>query len=453
MTDPLVVVGAGLAGWCAAVAAAEAGATVLVLEKTSAVGGSTILSGGFFAFAGTPEQERRGIADTPERLAADLIEVGQGRNVPELVTAYAQGQRDLRDWLVERGLVIEDIELSSGQSAPRSHRGSVTALIGALRDRALALGVRLELDTRIDSLVLDGGRVVGVVARGRRIAASGVILASGGFSRSEELLALYAPAQAGALRIGGAGNTGDGLVMATVAGAGARDFEHIKGTFGCYPVSAPTEHEILLAYYLGAIIVNLEGERFVDESISYKLLGDACLAQPGAVAFQLFDQGVFDSAPRAVPLFDPRPLLDEGLLVAAATLEELAEKIRIAPGTLRRTVEEYNASIGSGSDRFGRTHLVSGAGDAVQLSTAPYYAYRSTTALLATYCGITVDADARVTDEHGAAIPGLWAAGEIVGGFHGAAYMTGSSLGKASFFGRAAGRAAAIHHNGFRRSS
>lgn len=441
----VVVAGGGLAGWVTAVAAAEAGARVTLLEKMAEPGGSTVLSGGFLALAGTPFQRERRIEDSAELLEEDLLAVGDEASDPELVHAYAAGQDMLLRWLLGHGLRVEDVELSSGQSVPRSHRTDPRAFLDALRRCGQDLGVDFRPSTPLVDLRVDNG--AGVVAArtpAGEVPADAVVVATGGFSRSEELIAAHAPGQARALRMGGAGNTGDGLSIGLAAGADARDFEHVKGTFGTHPSAGPERHEILLSYYLGGIIVNDRGERFVDESLSYKLIGDAALAQQSPVAFQVFDQAVLDQSPEGVPLFDPRPMLRRGLLLEGATLDELAARAALPPARLRETVSAYCAvARGTANDPLGRTNLVGTAGRLVPLEHPPFYAFPSTTALLATYCGLTVDARARVLDTMGRPIRGLWAVGEVMGGFHGAAYMTGSSLGKAAYFGIVAGRDAA----------
>lgn len=444
MGSDVVIVGGGLGGLVAAVAAAESGASVTLLEKTRRAGGSTVLSGGFFALAGTRFQRERGIEDDPSLLEADLLEVGEGANDVDLVHAYATGQNAFITWLVDHGLQIVDVELSSGQSVPRSHRANPQSFIDTLQQQALGLGVDIRTGTPVTEVTTEQGAVTGVRTAAEEILADAVVVATGGFSRSEELLDQYAPSQTRALRIGGEGNTGDGLRMALDLGAGARDFEFVKGTFGTHPSTGADKHELLLTYYLGAIIVNDRGERFVDESISYKLLGDACLAQDNSVAYQLFDQLVLDQSPVGVPLFDPRPMIDRDLVLVADTLDELAAIARLPTHSLRNTVSSYNdVARGTASDPLGRTNLVRSTGDLVPIEHPPFYAFPSTTALLATYCGLTVDTRARVLDTAGSPIPGLWAVGEVTGGFHGGAYMTGSSLGKAAFFGIVAGREAA----------
>ena len=448
----VAVIGGGLAGHCAALAAAEAGARVLLLEKRERTGGSTVLSGGFMAFADTPEQRAAGVSDSAGLLLDDLRAVGGPEADDALLQTYAREQAGLYRWLAGHGIRFGALEHSAGQSAPRSHQTGTQALIDTLAARLaghaqarLACGVRAralvreEVDGPVRAVDLD------TPAGPRRLRCrGGVVLASGGFSRSEELLRLFAPQQAGAVRIGGAGSTGDGLKMAWKLGAGMRDMGQIRGTFGTHPQSGPEKHEILLAFYLGAIIVNREGRRFVDESLSYKQLGDACLQQPGGVAWQVFDQAVMEAASPGVPLFDFAPYLASGMLLRADTLEDLAAQCGMDAAALRAAVERYNAGAAAGREtEFGRDGLCHHAGQLVPIARPPFYAYLSTTVVLATYCGLHADEGARVRDVAGEPMDGLYAAGEIVGGFHGRSYMTGTSLGKAALFGRIAGAAAA----------
>jgi fumarate reductase flavoprotein subunit len=232
--------------------------------------------------------------------------------------------------------------------------------------------------------------------------------------------------------------------MAWAIGAGMRDMGQIKGTFGTHPDTGPERHTIMLAFYLGAIIVNQAGRRFIDESVSYKLLGDACLQQPGHLAFQVLDQTVMDATTPGVPLFDFAPAVAAGTLLQADSLAGLAAACGIDAAALEDTVARYNAGIAAGREpEFGRDGLCNHTGAMIPIAKPPFYAYPSTSTVLATYCGLATTPRAEVLDVFGAPIPGLFAAGEVVGGFHGAAYMTGSSLGKAAFFGGVAGRMAA----------
>ncbi|WP_454754189.1 FAD-dependent oxidoreductase [Cupriavidus necator] len=449
----LVVVGAGMAGFSAALQAAQAGHDVILLEKQSETGGSSAMSGGCLAFAGTDLQRANGVDDSSELLFKDLREVGKFENDERLVRAYVDNQLDTYEWLKQAGVQFgPHIETSSGQSVPRVHNVDPADAVRALAASARRTGrVQLLTDTRALRLVRDPqiGHVAGVTAqRGNEtfkvLGSRGVVLASGGFVHNAELIHRYVPQynEEAAVFIGGEGNVGDGLKMAQQLGADCRDMIYIKGTYGKHPVDE-TNHHSLLAVYKGAIAVNQDGKRYVDESISYKLLGDACIAQPYSSTFQIFDQPIFDSGDNQTRILDIERRHEEGLVIQADTLEELAAMIEVPADVLADTVKTYNGYVDAGHDRdFGREHLVHQHGELVKIETGPFYAYPSTAAVYGTYCGLCVDPDMRVLDVYGAPLEGLYAAGEVVGGLHGAAYMTGSALGKAAIFGRIAARAA-----------
>jgi fumarate reductase flavoprotein subunit len=215
---------------------------------------------------------------------------------------------------------------------------------------------------------------------------------------------------------------------------------YIKGTYGKHPTDETNNHS-LQAVYKGAIAVNQNGRRYVNESLSYKLLGDACMAQPWHSTYQILDQDIFDTGDDRVRILDFGRRLEEGLFVVADTLADLAAHLEIPPDALIETVSRYNGFVESGVDLdFDRKNLVHHHGALRKIAKPPFYAYPSTAVVFGTYCGLRVDSRGRVIDVDGDAIPGLYAAGEIVGGFHGAAYMTGSALGKAIVFGRLIGR-------------
>jgi len=416
------------------------------------------MSGGCLAFAGTDLQRSLGIEDSDELLLRDLREVGQFENDERIVEAYVRHQRSTYEWLRNLGVVFSPIvETSSGQSVPRVHTVDPADLVRLLAARAQASGrLRALASTRALRLKRDhdGGRVTGVIAehQGGELhvtAARGVVLATGGFNRNAELVHRFAPHYDEAVFVGGEGSLGDGLKMAWALGADFRDMAYIKGTFGKHPTDTANHHSCL-AVYKGAIAVNQEGRRFVDESISYKLLGDACMQQPYHSAFQIFDQDIYESGDNRVRILDFERRLEEGLLIRAGSLEELARVIELPFDQLAATLARYNGFVDAGSDRdFGRAHLVHKHGALRRIERAPFYAYPSTAAVFGTYCGLCVDPSMAVIDVWGLRIPGLYAAGEIVGGLHGAAYMTGSALGKAVIFGRlaAAGLCAARAHD------
>lgn len=446
-----VVVGGGLAGFAAALEAAQRGGEVLLLEKLADTGGSSAMSGGCLAFAGTDLQRAAGVEDSDELLRRDLIEVGQHQADPALVDAYVAHQLETYQWLrAQQVQFSESIDASSGQSVPRVHTVDPADMVRTLAARCRETGrVRVLMSTRATRLVRrdDASPVTGLLAEGPEgplqiDASAGVLLASGGFARNAQLIARFAPQYEEAVFACGEGNVGDGLLMAWKLGADLRDMAYIKGTFGKHPVDTHNNHS-LLAVYKGAIAVNQDGRRFVDESLSYKLLGDAVMAQPYHTGYQIFDRPIFDSGDDRVRILDIARRMEEGLVIEAETLEALARLIEVPPDTLMQTVARYNRFVDEGRDAdFGRTALVHKHGALRRIEQGPFYAYPSTAAVYGTYCGVRVDTAMRVIDVFGEPIAGLYAAGEMVGGFHGGAYMTGSALGKAAIFGRLAARSA-----------
>lgn len=442
-TFDLVVLGSGIAGQTAATAAAEAGLSVVLLEKMDVLGGSSRMSGGFFAFSGTEEQAAAGVDDSEDLFLRDMVELGGGFSDRRLLDAYLANQTETYRWLKDHGIEFPALEISSGQSAERSHHSKIKQVLATLHDAFTAAGGETRLEHRGRRLVRDGsGRVTAIavdtpdgeaVYSGR----AGIVLATGGFSRGVDLLRTFAPEQLAAIPYGGKGNTGDGLTMAWKLGAGLADMSYVTATYGSHPETGEEFHEILTAYYMGAIIVNTDGERFVDESQSYKTLGRAVLSEPQGLGFEIFDAKVRAKSHPGVPLNDIDMIENIGHLHKADTLEQLAEIAGIDPERLLATVDRYNDAVaGNGVDEVGRTHLCNGVGDLLPITDAPFYAYPAKAIMTTTYCGVTITPNAEVIDVDGDAIEGLYAIGEVTGGFHGSAYMTGTSLGKGAVFGR-----------------
>ncbi|MGI6038385.1 MAG: flavocytochrome c [Limnochordia bacterium] len=442
----VVVIGGGGAGLSAANAAAEGGASVILLEKMPFLGGSTILSGGAISFAGTDLQKERGIVDSNELYYEEMLREGRNKNIPALVQTYIDEQLATYYWLVDQGVEFVDVGQGGGMSVARAHYVNTVQFINALAASAESKGVDIQKNTTAVQLLTKPGtkEVVGVLAEkdGQEItylARKGVVLASGGFGRDAGLLEKFVPVMAGAMGMVGAGCTGDGLRMAWNLGADIYDTPYIKATFGMHP-EGKTIADLALTYYSGAIIVNQNGERFVDESINYKAVGDAALAQPGAIAYQIWDEKIRAEAMKD-PLTPLRDLEAKGMVYKADTLEELAALIDVPAENLEATVARYNNHVEQGIEPdFGRTSLNAGSGTPVKINEGPFYAFPSTGVIFGTYGGILIDSAARVIDVYGEVIPGLYAAGEVTGGLHGAGYMTGTAVGKAVVFGRIAGQ-------------
>jgi fumarate reductase flavoprotein subunit len=453
-TTDLLVLGSGIAGQTAATAAAEAGLQVILAEKTSSLGGSTVMSGGWFAFSGTDEQNAEGENDSTELFLKDMQEVGDHRNDPALLRAYLDHQEETYRWLKDHGVRFREIEISSGQSAKRSHNAAIVEVMAGLHEQFEAAGGTTLREHRAVKLLTDdtgrviGGRLTSPAGEVDVTARHGVVLATGGFSRSEELLRIFAPEQLAAIPFGGKGNTGDGLRMAWKLGADMADMSFVSGTYGSHPDTGDM-HELLTAYYMGAIIVNRSGERFVDESQSYKTLGRAVLDEADGLGVQIFDAGVRARSHPGIPLKDMDAIEALGHLHHADTLEELASLVGVDGEQLVRTVERYNRiATEGGADDVGRESLCNGVGELTPIMRPPFYAYPAKSLMTTTYCGVKVTPDAEVVDVEGAVIPGLYAIGEVVGGFHGAAYITGTSLGKGAVFGLRVARQAAARRVG-----
>lgn len=443
----IAIVGGGIAGQVAALEAVVQGLNATLIEKMSSIGGSSVMSGGSMAFARTPEQRAARIEDSAELLREDMLTNGEGANDPALVDLYVSRQQEAYEFLRGVGAAFGPVQLAAGQSVPRTHPTDAHKLVETLNAKAIELGLRQLLGTRAQQLKTTGPnlplRLVHASRNGDTVeirSHSGIILTTGGFARGRDLLALFNPAVKDAVPGGGLGNEGDGLRMAWAHGADLANVAHVKPTFGNYIRPEPGRpHTIVHAIYRGAVAVNLAAERFADESRSYKVLGRACLQQPEGRAFQIFDSQVMAASVPGVRAFDFQAALARGHVVEAPTLAALAHKLGLPTDILERTIDTYNAGIRDGIDPdFGRRHLAHGSGDLTPIASAPFYGYPCTAGINSTYGGLKVDPAMRVLNVYGQPIPGLFAAGELVGGFHGAGYMSGSALVKSVITGREA---------------
>lgn len=445
----LIIVGSGLAAHRAALTAVEKGARVIMLEKMSTIGGSTVMSGGSFAFAGTQFQEASGINDSAQLLKEDLIDVGGGEANTKLIDLYVREQLNELNYLLNKGVQFGPIQLSSGQSVPRSHPAHPGGVLKLLNDNLINhTNFQLKTNSHVNRLMKSPSsgiiNQVKYVCNGVESVVTskfGVVLATGGFSRSEFLLKLFVPDILLALLAGGKGNEGDGIVMAWEHGAGLSDIGFVKSTFGSYiEVDEIDPHTTLLPVYRGAIALNLKGDRFVNESGSYKTLGQAVLKEPQARAWQIFDHDVMSQSVNGVPSFDFVSALNKGRIIQAPTVQGLIEKTGLNSERALKAIATYNADAKtSGLDNhFERKALAHKFGKIVPIENGPFYAYLCTASINSTYAGLSVDDHMRVLNVMKEPIHGLFAAGELVGGLHGKAYMTGSSLVKALIFGKTA---------------
>ena len=447
----VVIVGGGGAGLAAACRAGELGLKAIVLEKTGLLGGSSLLCGGQFSTFGTDLQKAKGKNDTADIFYNDMIKTGKGMNDPKVVRAFVNMSKIQYDFLTKTLHVHpRGVMAASGMSVPRSHTFNPPEVIKALTKYANDRGVEIVLNAKANRLVTEcgTGRVIGVKATINKKdvvlgATKGVVLAVGGFSRNPELLAKFNPIMAKADAISGGGTQGDGILMAQAIGADTLDTTYIKASYG-FKLKPTIIQDMSLITYSGAIMINKEGKRFTDESQSYKLQGDASLAQTDGYSYQVFDKNILDydlkNDTQGVEMMtaltnDPA---GQKWVYFGETIEEAAKKAGLDPKQVKETVEKYNKGIKEGKDEFGRTSLTSGFGKPVPLEKGPFYIMPTTAALIGTYCGLKINEKAQVINVFGEAIPALYAAGELTGGVHGAAYMTGTAFGKAICFGRIA---------------
>lgn len=451
-THDVVIVGAGAAGLTAACEAVDRKLSAVVFEKMPIMGGSSVLCGGMIAVSDTDEQKAQNIKDSHDLFVKDLIVSGSGYADEKVVRAYVSAIREHYEWLTKKlGLKPDAIVLQGGQSVARSHHFSPSKILMAMADYAKKGGADIRTKCAVERLIWssDMKKIEGVrVKTGEKTitvrAKKGVLLAAGGFSSNPTLLGRHNPPLKNAAVIAGKGTQGDGILMGLSVGADFLDTAYIKASYG-FKLNPVSIDEMGQIYWSGGIIVNKNCKRFVDESISYKKLGDAALAQPEGKSWMVFDHAMLERDYKVNPQGRElwKPILEEkkipDYLSSGATIEEAAKNAGLDPKALAETVKRYNGFVDQGRDAdCGRMYMASGNGKLVRIEKGPFYVMPATAAMIGTYCGLRIDEDARVIDVWGDAIPGLWAAGEVTGGFHGAGYISGTAFAKGQAFGHLA---------------
>lgn len=445
---PLLIIGAGAAGLCAALAAKEAGVEPLVVERDRVPSGSTALSAGLIPAAGTRFQRAKGIADSPDLFAADIQRKAHDAADPVIVDAVARGAGVTIEWLADRyGLPFDVIDNFnySGHSAMRMHglpSRSGQELIDRLRNAAEAKGIAIITERVAESLVAEAdGRVRGVeivAADGRRetIGCGALILACNGYGGNPDLVRRYIPEMADALYFGHPGNRGDAVLWGGALGAQLRDLGAYQGHG-----SVATPHNILISWATimqGGIQVNRDGIRFCDESRGYSEQAAEVLRQPGGVAWTVFDARI---AGIARQFEDFRAAERTGAILSADSIEALAAAMRVPIGPVVAAWTEIEAlKAQDGCDRFGRRF------SAVHGCAPPFHAVKVTGALFHTQGGLAIDGAGRVKREKDGLLPNLFAAGGAAVGVSGATaagYLSGNGLLTATVLGRLTGEAAA----------
>ncbi|MEG3029046.1 MAG: flavocytochrome c [Oscillospiraceae bacterium] len=450
-THDIVVVGAGGAGFCAAIEAKMAGADVIILEKLPVAGGNTLISGAEYAAPANWLQEKEGIKDNTQLMIDDMLKGGDNKNDPALVKVVAEGALEGAKWLRDEVGVIWEDELMffGGHSVKRSLiplGASGQEIIKKQLAKAEELGIKVLYNTPATELITDAnGKVVGVKASSEDTnytfkTNKSVIITTGGFGSNIEMRKQYNPAiDEHILSTNSVGSTGDGIVMAQAVGADVTGMEYIQ----TYPICDPLTGTLLYfddaRLYGHTVIVNKEGKRFVEELGRRDEMSMAIKAQTDSVCYELIDQNGFEQSKlQENHAKELEYLYKNKLLVKADTLEEVAAGFGVDAAELKKTVDNYNGYVDAGKDtEFNKRSLPS------KIEKGPYYMIKAVPAVHHTMGGVKINTDAQVLNKDGKVIEGLYAAGEVTGGIHGTNRLGSDALADITVFGRIAGKNAA----------
>jgi fumarate reductase flavoprotein subunit len=445
---PIAVVGAGAAGLCAALSAHQAGVDVIVLERDAIPRGSTALSAGLIPAAGTRFQKARHISDDAALFASDIARKSHGEADATIVDLVARQAGPTVEWLADcYGFpfsVVDDFDYP-GHSARRMHglpSRSGIELVDRLRQAADEAEIPLILNATVSALHADADRVVRGVEIMRPdgapdlLGCMALILGCNGYGGAPDLVAMHIPEMRDAMYFGHPGNRGDAVLWGEQLGA---KLLYMSGYQGHGSVAHP--HSMLTTWAVimeGGFQVNTDGSRFSDESRGYSEQAAIVLAQPGGVAFDIFDERI---AAIARQFADFQQAEASGAVIEASTLADLARRLNLPLPALSRSFAEVEAAKRAGkADRFGRNFA------GIAPLAPPLRAVRVTGALFHTQGGLAVDASARVLDADGNPLPNLFAAGGAAAGVSGSrasGYLSGNGLLTATVLGRIAGRRAA----------
>ena len=484
----VVVVGAGGAGMTAAITAAAEGKSVVILESQSMVGGNSVRATGGMNAGKTVYQDENefgesagvektlktaaekyadnetitalaktvseqwaayqanptGYFDSVELMELDTMIGGKGINDPELVETLCANSADAIDWLDEHGITLHNVSSFGGASVKRIHRpvnaeGKTVSvgsyMIPLLQENCEKAGVKMMLDTTATEILTDAnGAVVGVKATGASgetvtVNAKAVVLATGGFGANLDMVVKYKPELKGFMTTNAPGIQGQGIEMAQAIGAATVDMDQIQ----IHPTVEANTAALITEGLRGdgAILINEEGQRFIDEVGTRDVVSAAEIAQTGSYSWLVVDQAMADASSVI------QGYIKKGYTVTGATYEELGKAMGVDAAAFAETMEKWNGYVEAKNDPdFGRTSFAN------PLNTAPYYAVKVTAGVHHTMGGLKINANTEVLNEKGEVIPGLFAAGEVTGGVHGANRLGGNAVADFTVFGRIAGAAA-----------
>ena len=484
----VVVVGAGGAGMTAAITAAAEGKNVVILESQSMVGGNSVRATGGMNAGKTVYQDENefgesagvektlktaaekyadnetitalaktvseqwaayqanptGYFDSVELMELDTMIGGKGINDPELVETLCANSADAIDWLDEHGITLHNVSSFGGASVKRIHRpvnaeGKTVSvgsyMIPLLEENCEKAGVKMMLDTTATEILTDAnGAAVGVKATGASgetvtVNAKAVVLATGGFGANLDMVVKYKPELKGFMTTNAPGIQGQGIEMAEAIGAATVDMDQIQ----IHPTVEANTAALITEGLRGdgAILINEEGQRFIDEVGTRDVVSAAEIAQTGSYSWLVVDQAMADASSVI------QGYIKKGYTVTGATYEELGKAMGVDAAAFAETMEKWNGYVEAKNDPdFGRTSFAN------PLNTAPYYAVKVTAGVHHTKGGLKINANTEVLNEKGEVIPGLFAAGEVTGGVHGANRLGGNAVADFTVFGRIAGAAA-----------
>lgn len=444
----IVIVGAGGAGLTAAVQAASGGdLKIVVLEKQGILGGNTNYSTGGINAAGTQAQKNLGIQDSPDLFYEDTMKGGKEKNIPALVRSLVDHAAATISWLSSLGADLTDVGLMGGSSVRRTHRPQGGSAIGphlmkVLKEASGKSNIEIRTSNKVLGLLSEAGAVKGVKVENAdgstyRLQAKAVVIATGGFGANLQMVTRYQPSLAGFATLNHPGATGDAFSWLADVGGNTIQMEYIQ----IHP-TAEADNHILITEAVrgnGAILVNHAGNRFVNEMETRDVVSAAILNQKNADAFLVFDQSVRSS------LSSIETYASQHLLKEAKDLTALASLIGLPASAFSATMARYAAFQKAGVDEeFGRNKTQM----PTPLETAPFYAIRVKPAIHHTMGGIQVDTGLHVLKADGTPVPGLFAAGEVTGGIHGANRLGGNGVADIVVNGKIAGQNAADYATG-----
>lgn len=446
----VIVIGSGGTGLSAAIQANELGMKTVVLEKEEELGGNTNRASSGMNAAETNVQLQHGVIDNVADFYHETYQDGGRLNDKDMLGYFVYHTAPAIDWLADHGIKLDDITITGGMSRKRTHRPASMAPIGGFLVKSLLEVVQKENipvfnKVKVNKLLQDDeGKVIGVEANAdgliKIIHAKAVILATGGFGASKEYMKRFRPDLADYKTTNQPGATGDGLKLAEGVGGELMQMDLVQ----VHPtVQQDNPHVYLIGEAVrgeGAILVNAEGNRFVNELNTRKIVSNAITSLPEHSAYLIFDQGIRDHA-KAIEFYDK-----VGLVVHSDTIEDLAKNLNMDPENLKKTVATWNEAVENHDDK--EFHRTTGMDRGI---TKPgFFAIHIAPAIHYTMGGIHINTKTQVLDGNGDVIKGLYAAGEVAGGLHGNNRVGGNSIAETIVFGRQAGQQVTVYARGLK---